>query len=254
MKKVKRTTMLPKPEKMVGGTEVYQKEGLPYWFCRLKNGRDEFMHLYTKDLSKRNLFRAKGWWEEVNKETFEEALKNKPEGGGVWLAVYEPSRAYDGSGKLRFINDDIPLTTISLEEWIKLSQSYSPENNTRILRYHNYILMLLRLYTDGFVTKDDLLYDSTHIGHYYDSPDAKTEDKQRMALTGERPPVGGLYNFVGNTWKILRYKEPYPYVEVGGPFFMSGEKERYRAVGVMPLYDDPKRPIPNTVAWIEATK
>ncbi|MBQ2938208.1 MAG: hypothetical protein IJE05_04965 [Clostridia bacterium] len=47
---------IPKPERLLGGTEVYQKEGVPYWYCKIKNGRDEFMHLYTEDLVEEDLY------------------------------------------------------------------------------------------------------------------------------------------------------------------------------------------------------
>lgn len=45
---------IPKPEKLIGGTEVYQKEGLPYWFCKI--GNDEFMHVYMEDLVEEDLY------------------------------------------------------------------------------------------------------------------------------------------------------------------------------------------------------
>ena len=41
-----------KPAPLIGGTEVYQKDnGTNYWYCRIKNGRDEFMYVPFDDLT-----------------------------------------------------------------------------------------------------------------------------------------------------------------------------------------------------------
>ena len=41
---------------------VYQKDNnTPYWYCKIKDGRDEFMHLYFEDLTEDDvLYDAKG--------------------------------------------------------------------------------------------------------------------------------------------------------------------------------------------------
>lgn len=51
--KVSKTVLkaIPKSTPLIGGTEVYQKEGTSYWLCKIKDGRDEFMHLYFGDLT-----------------------------------------------------------------------------------------------------------------------------------------------------------------------------------------------------------
>jgi len=62
---VTEVSKIPKPTPLIGGTEVYQKEGLPYWYCRIKNGRDEFMHLYFGDLTNEDILYnedGKIWW------------------------------------------------------------------------------------------------------------------------------------------------------------------------------------------------
>ena len=75
-----------KPTPLIGSTEVYQKDGLPYWYCRIKNGRDEFMYLYFGDLTNDDvLYTADGKtrefvteWQKKFKSYVMKALENKP--------------------------------------------------------------------------------------------------------------------------------------------------------------------------------
>ena len=99
--------IIPKPEKLVGGTEVYQKEGIPYWYCKIKNGRDEFMHLYTDDLTEKDLLydsktgKPRKFMTKMQKKFKDNvlvALENKPREGFRWIPVFEPSS--DGKGRL----------------------------------------------------------------------------------------------------------------------------------------------------------
>lgn len=93
--KVTEISNIPKPTPLIGGTEVYPKEGLPYWYCRIKNGRDEFMHLYFRDLSSDDiLYTADGKKREFftkRQDKFRanvmKALDKMPKEGFRWIPV-----------------------------------------------------------------------------------------------------------------------------------------------------------------------
>ena len=199
---------LPKPTALIGGTEVYQKEGLPYWFCRIKDGRDEFMHLYFGDLSNDDiLYTADGKKRKFvtgRQEKFRadvlKALENKPEESFCWIPVYEPSM--DDSGNLQYAAGKDVLRNLSSYNWEEKFQNYSPENESKMATITTYFLLLLRFLKDGFATIEQLADDSKEIGHYWDSKDAKHEFEK----TGERQ-LGGLYGFAGNTYKIVKDSE-----------------------------------------------
>ena len=199
---------LPKPTPLIGGTEVYQKEGLPYWYCKIKYGRDEFMHLYFGDLTdddllyttdgkKRKFVTGK---QKQFREDVMEALKNKPKEGFRWIPVYEPSRGDDGN--LQYVSGVNVLTGLTGENWEEAFQKYSHENGSRMASITTYFLLLLRLLKDGFATIEQLADDSKEIGHYWDSENTKHE----IEKTGECQ-IGGLYGFAGNTYKIVKYSE-----------------------------------------------
>lgn len=197
--------IIPKPEKLVGGTEVYQKEGIPYWYCKIKNGRDEFMHLYTDDLTEKDLlydsktgeprkFTTK--MQKKFKDNVLVALENKPKEGFRWIPVFEPSP--DGKGRLQFVKGKKPLVGLNCFEWKKLIEEYSPENESAKASIYTYFLQALRWLKDGIATLEQLADNSKGIGHYLDSENAKHD----FELTGERE-FGGLCGFVGNTCKIV---------------------------------------------------
>ena len=199
---------LPKPTPLIGGTEVYQKEGTPYWFCKIKDGRDEFMHLYFGDLTnddvlytadgKKRKFitgRQKKFRADVMK-----ALENMPEEGFRWIPVYEPSK--DDGSNIQYVSGANVLRGLSSYKWEETFQNYSPENGSRMSSITTYFLLLLRLLKDGFATIEQLADDSKEIGHYRDSENAKHEFEK----TGERQ-LGGLNGFAGNTYKIVRNLE-----------------------------------------------
>lgn len=155
-KKVKEV-VIPKPERLIGETQVYQKEGIPYWFCKIK-GRDEFMHLYTEDLSIDDLLYDSKTGIERNFSTFRqkhfkenvlEALKNKPK-EGRWIPVFEPSS--DGKGGLQFVKGEKPLVGLKVPEWCKMLEEYSPENESGIASKTTCFLLLLRWLKDGIAT------------------------------------------------------------------------------------------------------
>ena len=72
-----------------------------------------------------------------------------------------------------------------------------------------YYLLLLRWLQDGIITLYQLCHDSSEIGNFWDSPNAK----QEYEMTGERQ-FGGLHGFVGNTIKIV--KNSSTFYAVGG--------------------------------------
>lgn len=124
--KVPLATALPKPTPLIGGTEVYQKDnGTPYWYCKIKKGRDEFMHLYFGDLTEADLLydengkprkfttdRQKKFKADVLK-----ALKNKPKKGFTWIPVYEPSS--DGKGSVQYVSGKNVLRKLTSYQWEK---------------------------------------------------------------------------------------------------------------------------------------
>ena len=196
---------IPKPTPLIGGTEVYQKEGTPYWFCKIKDGRDEFMHLYFGDLTNNDIL----YTEDGKKRKFVterqkkfradvmKALENMPKEGIRWIPVYEPSK--DDGGNIQYVSGVNILRGLNSYNWEKTFQNYSPENGSRMSSITTYFLLLLRLLKDGFATIKQLADDSKEIGHYWDSENAKHEFEK----TGECQ-LGGLYGFAGNTYKIVK--------------------------------------------------
>ena len=205
MKKKVLRVDLPKPERLVGGTEVYKKEGIPYWYCKIKNGRDEFMHIYMDDLSERDLLYDLNTGKPRNfittrekafKENVLEALARKPKEGYRWLPVFEPS--YDGKDSIQFVKDKEPLVGFNCYKWECLMENYSPENESGKSSKAIYFLLLLRWLKDGIATLEQIADDSTEIGNFVNAKDSK----HGLELTGCRE-FGGLYGFVGNTSKIV---------------------------------------------------
>lgn len=218
--------ILPKPAALIGGTEVYNKEGLPYWFCKIKDGRDEFMHIYFGDLHEDDLLyiadgKNRNFETERQKEFREDvlkALKNKPKEGFRWIPVYEPSKDVDGN--LQYIAGKEVLRNISSYSWERKFQNYSPENGSQMSSITTYFLLLLRFLKDGFATIEQLADDSKEIGHYYDSIDAKHEYEK----TGERQ-LGGIYGFGGNIFKIVKDSESESGFSIlGGDCYNYGRK------------------------------
>ena len=217
---------IPKPTPLIGGTEVYQKEGTPYWFCKIKDGRDEFMHLYFGDLTNDDILytedgkkrkfvteRQKKFRSDVMK-----VLENMPEEGFRWIPVYEPSK--DDGGNLQYVSGENVLTNLNSHEWGEIIADYSPENGSRMSSITTYFLLLLRLLKDGFATIEQLADNSKEIGHYSDSENAKHEFEK----TGERQ-LGGLYGFAGNTYKIVRDLESTSVFSLlGGTYYANGDK------------------------------
>lgn len=215
---------IPKPTPLIGGTEVYQKEGTPYWFCKIKDGRDEFMHLYFGDLTKDDvLYTADGKKrkciterQKIFREYVMKALENMPEEGFRWIPVYEPS--IDDGRNIQYVSGVNVLRGISSFKWEEAFQNYSPENGSRMASITTYFLLLLRLLKDGFATIEQLVDDSKEIGHYWDSENTKHEFEK----TGERQ-LGGLYGFAGNTYKIVKdSKSSSGFSLLGGNYCSSG--------------------------------
>jgi len=200
---------IPKPTALIGGTEIYQKDnGLTYWYCKIKEGRDEFMHLYFKDLTEKDLlYDANGnerKFATSKQKNFKtdvlKALKNKPQEGYRWIPVFEPSK--DSKGNLQYVAGKEVFRKLNSSEWEKMFKKYSPKNGSQMTSITTYFLLQLRWLKDGVATLEQLADDSKEIGHYWDSENAKHDFEK----TGERE-FGGLYGFVGNTYKIVKDSE-----------------------------------------------
>ena len=230
-----------KPAPLIGGTEVYQKDnGTNYWYCRIKNGRDEFMYVPFSDLTINDLiYDASG--KERNFDlgfqyTFMlnvwKALKNKPEIEGVWLPVYEPSK-YNNGG-IHYVSGQPIRRDLDSYRWEMFLEAYSPENGSRMASTTTYSLLLLRWLKDGIATISQLAISSRYIASYGDT----------YELTGERR-FCGFYDFVGNTSKIVKdVDSPLGYSTIGGRSALSNL-----------LYEEkPHHVFPSCVGLLELTR
>lgn len=215
------------PIPLIGGTEVYQKEGLPYWYCKIKDGRDEFMYLYFGDLTVQDILYTEDGKEREfvteGQKTFREnvmkALKNKHYECFRWIPVYEPSM--DKHGNLQYISGENVYNRFSCLGWKNALKNYSPENGSRMASITTYFLLLLRLLKDGLATIEQLADNSTEIGNYWNSKDSK----HKIEKTGERQ-FAGLFGFVGNTYKIVNDSESDSgYSILGGFYYMYGYED-----------------------------
>lgn len=222
---IKSTSTIPKPKPLIGGTKVYQKEnGTPYWYCRIKDGRDEFMNVYFDDLTEKDLLydatgkerKFEGYKREHFKTNVLNSLKCMPVEGYRWIPVFEPS--IDSRGNLQYVEGECVLAKLDSYEWEKLFKQYSPRNGSHMAPITTYFLLALRWLKDGVATLEQLADDSTDIGNYRD----KTNDKYILEFTGGRE-FGGLYGFVGNTRKIIKdFNSTYGFSYVGGDFTTDG--------------------------------
>lgn len=218
---------LPKPDPLIGGTEVYQKPQIPYWYCRIKNGRDEFCCFYVKDLDTGDILIDPKTGNRREFETPEEkefvsnvleAIRYKPKEAYIWVPVYEPT--LDEDENLQFVSGKKPKTGLYCDEWEKLASRYSPQNGSRMLRKRTYFLIALRWIKDGIATIEQLVKMSNEIGNYYDSENASKTDFEE---TGKRE-FGGLCWIAGNTFKILKdFNSLFEYCLAGGAYFCYGE-------------------------------
>ena len=192
------------PTPLVGGTNVYQKEnGTNYWFCRIKDGRDEFMFLPFMDIKKEDLLYENGkeriFSTREQKEFKKQALRaieNMPAEGFRWIPVYEPSMGKNG--EIQFVSGKDVLRGLSGFEWENCLRDYSPENESQEATITTYFLLLMRWLKDGIATLEQIADNSEEIGHFWKSPNAN----HAFEKTGERE-FGGLYGFVGNTYKAV---------------------------------------------------
>ena len=252
--KEKAKVEIPKPKALVGGDEVYQNDDVPYWYCKIKNGRDTFMHVYMEDLTEEDLlydsktgkkrkFSTKG--QKKYKKDVLEALENKPKEGFRWIAVYEPSPTPNGS--VQFVEGEKPLVGLSCPEWDKMLKEYSPENESAKISKTTYFLLSLRWLKDGFATLEQLADHSEEIGHYRDSENPKHDFEK----TGERK-FGGVCGFVGNTCIIV--EDPN---SESGSSLLGGSYNYYGDIS--PLADvgriyTPNHKYNNSVSWLELKK
>ena len=202
-----------KPTPLIGGTEVYQKDnGTDYWYCKIKNGRDEFVYIRFDDLTINDLLFDSSGKERDFEAGFAydfmlkvwKALKNKPETKGVWLPAYEPSK--DDDGGIQYVSGQYIRRDLDCCRWEMYLEAYSSENGSRMASTTTYFLLLLRWLKDGIATISQLAISSRYIASYGDT----------YELTGERR-FCGFYDFVGNTSKIVKDADsPSGYSTIGG--------------------------------------
>lgn len=247
---------IPKPEPLIGGTPVYQKDnGTGYWYCKIKDGRDEFMYLYFGDLKERDvLYDANGRKREFvtarQKQFMKNCLKavrNKPKKVFRWIPVYEPSQADDKGKNIQYVSGKNVLIGENDYDWKEKLEYYSPDNGSQMASITTYFLLAVRWLKDGIATIDNLVDDSSNIGHYRDSKNAKSE----LEKTGERE-FGGLYGFVGNTYKIVKDVGAYSGFSIlGGGYREYG----YKASFARRCYSElPGFPSKFGIAIVELTK
>ena len=232
-------TQIPKPRPLIGAKKVYQKEDVPYWYCRIKNGRDELMQVYMEDLKEEDLLYDFKTGKERKflssklkkfKENVLIAIANKPREGYRWIPVFEPS--LDGKNRLQFVKGKIPLTGLDIYEWKEKISEYSPENESQFASKNTYFLLLLRWLKDGFASLEQLAMHSEEIGHFKDSENAKDNYER----TGERK-FGGLYGFAGNTRKIVISEGlSAGYLSIGGMYSIPGNVYSLSTVDTIDSY------------------
>jgi hypothetical protein len=228
--KVPLTVSIPKPIPLIGGTEVYQKDnGTPYWYCRIKEGRDEFMHVYLDDLTEDDLLydangKIRKFVTERQKQFREYALKalnNIPDEGYRWIPVYEPSK--DSKGNLQYVAGAKVIRKLDSYAWKDLLERYSRENGSHQAPITTYFLLGLRWLKDGIVTLEQLSDDSNELGYYSN----RNESKYDFKKTGENE-FGGIFGFVGNTYKIVTDLESSSgFSVVGGHYREIGDESPF---------------------------
>ena len=200
------TFNISKPKPLIGGGETFQREGSPYWYCYLKEGHDLFMCLPTDELTEADLFydyraRKPRFYESEDEREFMsncmEALKRKPEKGFVWIPAFEPTLGEDG------ILQIVPDCELNLhgdcEQFNKLCEEYSPKNGSTMAQIHTYFLLAVSWLKHGIATVEQLVHNSSQIGHYSDSPNHKAG----YEVTGQRE-FGGVFGYIGNSQIIVK--------------------------------------------------
>ena len=222
-KEAQMTTKVPMP--LIGGTNVYQKDnGTNYWYCKIKDGRDEFMYLPFDDITENDLLyqagKSRKFQNRKQKEFKEEALraiKNKPLEGYCWIPVYEPSMGENG--EIQFTPGEDVLRGLSSFEWENRFNDYSPENDSQEASKTIYFLVLMRWLKDGIATLRVIADNSAKSGHFCDSEGAK----HKFEKTGERE-FGGLCGFAGNTFKeVIDLESESGFSVLGGCYSDSGK-------------------------------
>jgi len=242
------------PMPLIGGTNVYHKEnGTNYWYCKIKDGRDEFMYLPFGDITKVDLlYDAKGKKRTFStdrqrkfKEDVLEAIEDKPAKGFRWIPAYEPSMGENG--KIQFIPGKDVLRGLNSYEWEQRLREYSPENESQEASKTTYFLLLMRWLKDEVATLEQLADRSEEIGHFWDSENAKHECEK----TGERE-FGGLCGFVGNTYKEVKDPESRSgFSLLGGYYYDLGSKY---PLAVVFHKDDPNLADNFSIGFLELKK
>lgn len=204
-------TAIPKPVNLIFGTDVYQKDnGTNYWYCKIKGGRDEFMHLYFGDLTEEDILydengkHRKFSTDEQRKfrDDALKAVKNKPKRGFVWIPVYWPSEDREANINLQYVSEEPLLRGLDEYQWEELFENYSPENGSQMASKTTVFLLKVRLLKDKIATIEQLVETNNFRKDYYNWD----SDKGRFKKIS-RSKFGGVNGFGNNTCTIVKDSE-----------------------------------------------
>ena len=244
------------PTPLIGGTDVYHKEnGTNYWYCKIKDGRDEFMFLSFGDITKSDLLydangKKRAFSTDGQRKFRENALKaieNKPAEGFRWIPVYEPSMGKNG--EIQFVSGKDVLRWLDSYKWEKRLREYSPENESQEAPKTTYFLLLVKWLKDGHATLEQIADNSEGIGYFWGSNSKNA--KHGFQKTGERE-FGGLCGFAGNTLKEVKDPESgFGFSVLGGCCNTYGYKSPLASVYYK---DNPNRAMDISIGFLELKK
>jgi hypothetical protein len=211
----------PKPAALIGCSEpALRKDG--FWSCKREKDGSSYTWIYTEDLT-HNFFEqcvTVGVGQESAKNGIIQAINHKPEGKGFWVTTFEPtfSQKTETLQSVKNANPSFALDGTNLD-WEELAKNFDLENESNLLSESGYFLILARWIKDGIATWSDIGDDSSKIGNYRNH-----HFPIQIELTGYRY-FGGLFGFVGNTFKVLKITEKeskIPFLTIGGHYDCNG--------------------------------
>lgn len=247
-------TAIPKPVNLICGTDVYQKDnGTNYWYCKIKGGRDEFMHLYFGDLAEEDiLYDENGKPREFStdkqrkfRDDALKAVKNKPKRGFVWIPVYWPSEDAKANINLQYVSEKPLLVGLDEHQWEELFENYSPENGSQMASKTTVFLLKVRLLKDKIATIVQLAETNLRENNYHwDS------DKGRFKNIS-RSKFGGVYGFGKHTCTIVKDSES---SSGFSRLYVKPDTNQYTALGELSISKIPERIRKGYVGLLELTK
>ncbi|MBP3285267.1 MAG: hypothetical protein J6M02_07215 [Clostridia bacterium] len=159
-------------------------------------------------------------------EVVEEALESV--GYDYRIAVIEPSM-YSGSGRIFYNAGDKVARGICCNEWKVKGKEFVPEWGSDLANLYELYLWYAYRIAKGLWTLEYICDDSSSAGNYWNSPDAS----QGFEVSGKRK-VGGFYDGVGNTYKIVAHNAGF--AACGGNCSNNGDN--YPVADVRERYPD----------------